>query len=226
MPSSTTPAASPRAAGPLAELRFLCRALRNPRYRRFALSSLISVTGTWMQVVAQNWLVFRISGSAAPVGVTIMLQSLPSVALGVWGGALADRFSKRTILLVTQPLLAALAMGLGLFSLSHALSIPVIYGFALALGLVNAVDSPAHGAFGAELVDESELGNAVALGSVFNSAGRIIGMALGGFIVAAFGAAPVFLLNGCSYFAVVVALASLRVDVGDRPDPGIPRDGG
>src|SRR3954471_12885968 len=142
MPSSTTPAASRRASTPLAEFRHLCRALRNPSYRRFALSSLISVTGTWMQVVAQNWLVFRISGSAAPVGVTIMLQSLPSVGLGVWGGALADRFSKRKILLVTQPLLAALALGLAALSLVGSVSIPTVYVFALALGLVSAADAP------------------------------------------------------------------------------------
>src|SRR3954465_6929782 len=117
MSPRTSVAASRRASPPLAEFRHLCRALRNPSYRRFALSSLISVTGTWMQVVAQNWLGFRISGSAAPVGGTIMLQSLPSGGLGVWGGALAARFSKRTILLVPQPLLAALALGLALFSL-------------------------------------------------------------------------------------------------------------
>src|SRR3954468_6191498 len=209
MHSSTTRTEPRRASGAVAEITFLCRALRSPTYRRFALSSLISVTGTWMQVVAQNWLVFRISGSAAPVGVTIMLQSLPSVGLGVWGGALADRFSKRTILLVTQPLLAALALGLALFSLAGTVSIPVVYAFALALGLVNAADAPAHGAFGAELVDEEALGNAVALGSIFNSAGRIIGMALGGFIVAAFGAGPAFLLNGVSYFAVVAALLTM-----------------
>src|SRR3954451_7137130 len=226
MHSSTTRTEPRRASGPVAEIKFLCRALRSPTYRRFALSSLISVTGTWMQVVAQNWLVFHLAGSAAPVGVTIMLQSLPSVGLGVWGGALADRFSKRTILLVTQPLLAALALGLGLLSLAGAVSIPIVYAFALALGLVNAADTPAHGAFGAELVGEAELGNAVALGSVFNSAGRIIGMAIGGLVVAAFGAAPVFLLNGCSYFAVVGALATLRADAAALPRIAPAREGG
>src|SRR4051812_41935208 len=221
----SSPASGTRPSGVLAEIQFVCRSLRNPLYRRFALSSLVSVIGTWMQVVAQNWLVFHLAGNAAPVGITIMLQSLPSVAFGVWGGALADRVSKRTILLVTQPLLAALAVGLGVLSLFGAASIPVVYVFALALGFVSAADSPAHGALGAELVDGSELGNAVALGSVFNSTGRIIGMALGGFIVAAFGVAPVFLLNGCSYFAVVAALATMRVDAPVRTDVEN-RDGG
>src|SRR4051812_12557363 len=222
----SSPASGTRPSGVLAEIQFVCRSLRNPLYRRFALSSLVSVIGTWMQVVAQNWLVFHLAGNAAPVGITIMLQSLPSVAFGVWGGALADRVSKRTILLVTQPLLAALAVGLGVLSLFGAASIPVVYVFALALGFVSAADSPAHGALGAELVDGSELGNAVALGSVFNSTGRIIGMALGGFIVAAFGVAPVFLLNGCSYFAVVAALATLRLDAPATVESESRDDGG
>jgi MFS family permease len=192
-----------------AELRIVGRALGNPAYRRFTLSNLVSVTGTWMQVVAQNWLVFHLTGSAAPVGVTVMLQSIPSVVLGVWGGALADRVSKRTILLVTQPLLGLLAIGLGVMSAVGVVTVPVLYAFALLLGVVTAVDGPAHGAFGAELVDECELGNAVALGSVCNSTGRIVGMALGGLLVATMGAASVFLLNGISYFAVVGALATL-----------------
>src|SRR4051812_44844000 len=223
--ASSSPAV-PRPSGVLAEIRFVCRSLRNPHYRRFSLSSLVSVIGTWMQVVAQNWLVFHLAGNAAPVGITIMLQSMPSVAFGVWGGALADRFSKRTILLVTQPLLAALAVLLGLLSLAGAATIPMVYVFALALGFVSAADGPAHGALGAELVEDTDLGNAVALGSVFNSTGRIIGMALGGFIVAAFGVAPVFLLNGFSYLAVVAALWTMRLEPPVPFEADAPADGG
>jgi MFS family permease len=172
---------------------------------------MVSVTGTWMQVVAQNWLVFRLTGEAAAVGITVALQALPSVLFGILGGIVADRVSKRRVVVVTELMLATLAVGLGIITIAGVATIGTVYCFALLLGLVMAVDGPSTGALGAELVPEADLGNAIALGSVVNGLGRILGMSIAGVLVATAGAGPIFLLNGVSYLAVVFVVARLPV---------------
>lgn len=193
-------------------------ALRHPAYRRFTAAGLVSVTGTWMQVIAQNWLVLRLTGEAAAVGITVALQALPSVLFGLLGGLVADRASKRRIVVVTELLLATLAIGLGLLTVSGVVTIGIVYCFALALGVVMAVDGPSTGALGAELVPDADLGNAIALGSVSNGLGRILGMSIAGVLVATAGPGLIFLLNGVSYLAVVFVVASLP-----EPSPKPPR---
>lgn len=181
-------------------------------YRLYALGNLVSVTGTWMQLVAQNWLVLRMTDSASSLGVTVALQSAPALLLGMHGGALADRLPKRALHAATQVVLTVLAALLALLAALHALQFWTIELFAVAVGAVSAVDGPVSGALGVELVSPEDLPNAAALGSAANSAGRILGMSLAGVLVATTGTATVFLLNALSYVAVLVALARIRAD--------------
>lgn len=197
----------------------MLRALRHRGYRLFVGAGLVSVTGTWMQVVAQNWLVLRLSGRVTAVGAVVALQALPSVALSLLGGSIADRLPKRSLLVATQVALAALAFALGIATVTGVVTLPMVYGLALALGLVLAVDGPANAAFGAELVHRDDVPNAVALGSVANSLGRIAGMGLAGVLVGSLGEGAIFVINGVSYLAVVAALC--RIDVA-RHEPAEP----
>ena len=169
----------------------------------------MSITGTWMQVVAQNWLVLRLTGAATAVGVTVALQALPSVAFGLWGGVLADRLPKRTVCITTQLALAFLAAVLGIATLTSGVTIAFVYCLALALGLVMAMDAPSYAALGAELVPREILPNAIALGSIVNGLGRIIGMSLAGVLIAAIGPGMIFMLNAVSYLVVVAVLCTL-----------------
>lgn len=187
-------------------------------------AGLVSVTGTWMQVVAQNWLVLRLTGEARAVGVTVALQALPSVLLSILGGVVADRFSKRRIVLATELLLAALALGLGLATVSGVVTIGTVYCFALLLGVVMAVDGPSNGALGAELVPEDDLGNAIALGSVSNGLGRIVGMSLAGVLVATVGPGPIFLVNAMSFIPVALVVARLPRRAVRSASTGSPRE--
>jgi MFS family permease len=139
------------------------------------------------------------------MGAVVMLQSLPVLLLGSWGGALADRLPARPALIVCQALRAALA-----FALLTGVSHPLIAGVALASGVISAFEGPMLGRFGSALVPRSALGSALALGSVLSSAGRIGGMALGGVLVGVTGPAVLFLINGLSYLGVIAALLAMR----------------
>ncbi len=204
------PAPSSRAGAQRTGWRVAVRALRVHNYRLYAIGNLVSTTGTWMQMVAQNWLVLRLTGSVSAVGVTVALQALPSVAFGLHGGGLADRFSKRRILLATQTTLALFAASLGLLVATGAVTVWMVYALAVAVGCVTAVDGPTAGAFGPELVGPEDLSNAAALGSAANSAGRVLGMAAAGIAISIVGMAPIFFANALSYLAVVGALGCMR----------------
>jgi MFS family permease len=186
------------------------RALRVRNYRLYALGNLVSITGTWMQLVAQNWLVLRLTGSGTALGVTIALQAIPGVLFSLHGGAIADRFPKRRVLVATQAMLALLAAALATLVATGAVELWMVYALAVAVGCVCAVDLPTGAAFGTELVAPEDLPNAAALGAAANSMGRIVGMALAGIAVATVGVAPVFLANAVSYLAVVAALLAVR----------------
>jgi MFS family permease len=186
------------------------RALQVRNYRLYALGNLVSITGTWMQLVAQNWLVLRLTGSGTALGVTIALQAIPGVLFSLHGGAIADRFPKRRVLVATQAMLALLAAALATLVATGAVELWMVYALAVAVGCVCAVDLPTAAAFGTELVAPEDLPNAAALGAAANSMGRIVGMALAGIAVATVGVAPVFLANAVSYLAVVAALLAVR----------------
>ncbi|MFG1942709.1 MFS transporter [Nonomuraea sp. NPDC048826] len=186
------------------------RALRHHNYRLWAAADLVSVTGTWMQVLGVNWLILTLTGSATSVGLSLVMQALPTLLLGMWGGALADRLPTRPVVVAAQIAQAALALVLAAIALSGTQPPLPIYAVALAGGVVSALGGPALGRFGAEVVPPADLPNAMALGSIVNSAGRILGMSLAGMMLPLTGNTGLFLANALTFAAVIAAVACMR----------------
>jgi MFS family permease len=186
------------------------QALRHPNYRTYWFGMIVSLIGTWMQSVSQPWLVLLLGGSPLQVGAVIALQLAPSMVLAPLGGVLADRLDKRRTLMATQ----ALAMGEAtiLFALTFSGVVEIWHIFVLAgvLGLVNAVDLPVRQSFAAELVPRPDLMNAIALNSASFNLARVLGPAVAGLTLAAFGPAFNFGINALSYLAVLAALWRLN----------------
>ncbi len=186
------------------------RALRHHNYRLWAGADLVSITGTWMQVLGVNWLVLTLTGSATSVGLSLVMQALPTLVLGMWGGALADRLPSRPVVVVSQLAHAALAAALAAIAFAGTESVLPIYAVALAGGVVSALGGPALGRFGAEVVPPADLPNAMALGSIINSGGRILGMSLAGILLPFTGQGGLFLVNALTFFAVIAGIALMR----------------
>jgi len=187
------------------------RSLRNRNYRLFAGGQVISLSGTWGQRVAQDWLVLDLSGSSGvALGITTGLQFLPVLLFGLYGGVLADRYDKRRLLLGAQAAMAVLALVLAVLDLTGSVQLWHVYALAFGLGLASAVDTPARQAFVSEMVGPEDLPNAVSLNSAtFNSA-RIVGPAAAGLAIAAVGTGWVFAANALSYVAVLAGLHAMR----------------
>lgn len=193
------------------------RALRHRNYRLFFFGQLVSLVGTWMQAVAQSWLAYRLTGSAALLGVVAFAGQFPALLCASWGGVVADRFPRRAILLATQVASMALALTLAGLTLSGRIEVAHILVLAALLGAVNAFDIPARQAFVVEMVGRDELINAIALNSsIFNGA-RIVGPAIAGVLVARLGEGWCFLLNGVSYLAVLAGLLAVDLPAAARP---------
>lgn len=230
----TTPRADlrdrPRAAvGAATRRTFRSLAVRN--YRLFFAGQLVSVSGTWMQQVAQSWLVLTLTGSGIDLGVTVALQFLPMLLFGMWGGVVADRFDKRRILLVTQGSAAVLALTLWALAGTGAVELWMVYVLAFLLGMVQMVDMPTRQAFVIEMVGPDEVPNAVGLNSAMFNAGRLLGPAAAGAVISTAGVATAFLVNAASYLAVMAALRAMRPEELHRQvvptgrSPGQIRDG-
>jgi MFS family permease len=191
--------------------RALFRSLRVRNYRLFAGGQVISLIGTWMQRLAQDWLVLRLShGSGTAVGITTGLQFLPTLLFGLYGGVLADRYPKRALLLIAQTGMGMSALVLGLLDVTGVVRLWQVFALAFALGLASVLDAPVRQAFVAELVGADLVGNAVSLNSAtFNSA-RIVGPTIAGVMINAWGTGLVFLTNAASYLAVISGLLLLR----------------
>ncbi len=188
---------------------FRSLAVRN--YRLFFTGQLISNTGTWMQRIAQDWLVLQLSGgSGIAIGLTTGLQFLPMLLFGLLGGALVDRLNKHRLLIASQAAMGVLALGLGVLTTSGAAEVWHVYLFAFALGLVTVVDNPARQTFAVELVGRRELPNAIALNSASFQLGRVTGPAVAGLLIAAIGSGPVFLINAVSFIPVLFGLWLMR----------------
>ncbi len=185
-----------------------------PNYRRYASGMFISNTGTWMQRVAQDWLVLQLSGgSALAVGITTGLQFLPLLLFGLIGGAIADRYDKRRILMLTNAFLGLVALTLSVLVLGGVADVWHVYALAFALGIGTAMDNPARQSFVVEMVDRDKLGNAVALNSASFHGARLIGPGVAGLLIEVFdGTGWVFALNALTYFAPLIALRSMRVE--------------
>jgi MFS family permease len=204
--------------------------LSGRNYRLWFGGQLVSLSGTWMQQVAQDWLVLQLTGRALPVGITTALQFAPVALFGIWGGLVADRLDKRRLLIVTQAAAALLALTLGLLTATGVVQLWMVYLLAFALGTVTAFDLPARQAFVTEMVGPGLLANAVALNSALFNSARVIGPALAGAAILAFGLAPAFLVNAASYLATMSALVAmdperLHRQAPARRAPGQVRDG-
>jgi MFS family permease len=184
--------------------------LRTRNYRLFFFGQLISFVGEWMQIMAEAWLLLTLTGNGAAVGGAFAFRFAPVLLFGVWGGVIADRFDRRSILLITQSLAGVLALGLWLLVLTDAAQVWSVYAIAFGLGLVTVVDHPAHNAFVEEMVGRDQMANAVALNSAVMNSARITGPAIAALVIAQAGVAWVFFVNAVSFIAVVASLVAMR----------------
>ncbi len=200
-----------RGAGRLATLRHeTFSALSIPNFRLYFAGQAISLTGTWMQMVAQAWLVLELTGSATWVGLTFAAQTLPILLVGPYGGLVADRADKRRLLVVLQVVMGALALGLAFLTLTDTVQLWHVLVLAALLGLVDAFEKPTRQAFLVEIVGPESVRNAVSLNSVMVNAARVLGPAVAGLVIAAGGLGVCFALNAASF--VPVALMLLAMD--------------
>jgi MFS family permease len=195
-------------------VKVIFRSLKGFNYRLWAAGALVSNIGTWMQRIAQGWLVLTqlTHNNATAMGVVLALQSGPHLLLLPLTGFAADHLDRRKLLLATQAAMGALALGLGILTITGLVQLWQVYVFAFLLGCVTAFDSPARHTFVAELVGEADLSNAVALNSSSFNAARMIGPAVAGTLIAAVGSGWVFLINAASFVAVLGSLALLRLN--------------
>ena len=186
------------------------RSLRVRNYRLYFAGQVVSMTGTWMQWVAQGWLVLRLTGSGLMVGLVTALQFLPMLLGGAYGGVVADRVDKRKLLIGTQSTAGVLALILGLLVVTNTVQLWMVFALAFTLGLVNAIDNPTRQSFVSQMVGRDEVTNAVSLNSVLANGTRVVGPAVAGFLIAGVGIGLCFLINAASYVAVVIGLFMMR----------------
>jgi MFS family permease len=184
--------------------------LRTRNYRLFFFGQLVSFVGEWMQIMAEAWLLLTLTGNGAAVGGAFAFRFAPVLLFGLWGGVIADRFDRRSILLITQSLAGVLAIALWLLVLTDAAQVWSVYAIAFGLGLVTVVDHPAHNAFVEEMVGREQMPNAVALNSAVMNSARITGPAIAAVVIAQAGVAWVFFVNAVSFIAVVASLLAMR----------------
>jgi MFS family permease len=200
-------------------------ALSNLNFRRFFYGQAVSMIGTWMQSVAQSWLVLELTGSGTALGLVIALQTIPVLLGAPYAGLIADRVDKRRLLVGTQTTMGILALVLGVLTVTGSVKLWMVYVLAVALGAANAVDNPTRQAFVLEMVGPTHLRNAVTLNSVLVNAARAIGPAVAGILIATIGVGICFLVNAGTFVAVIVALATLNRSA-LRPSPPAPRERG
>jgi MFS family permease len=187
-------------------LKSSLRALRYRNYRLFFAGQLTSLVGTWMQTVAQSWLVYRLTGSATLLGVVGFASQFPCLILAPIGGAVADTYPRRRLMLAIQTSMMLLAFPLAALTLLNRIQVWHIVVLALLLGVVNAFDIPVRQSFIAEMVDREDLINAIALNSSMVNGARVMGPAIAGILVSVVGEGWCFLINGLSYLAVIIGL--------------------
>ncbi|WP_107469512.1 MFS transporter [Streptomyces mangrovisoli] len=199
--SPTTPSARPSS---------MFSSLRIRNYRLFFIGQVVSNTGTWMQRIAQDWLVLSLTGSSAAVGITTALQFLPMLLFGLYGGVLVDRLPKRPTLLVTQSAMALAGLALAALTLTGHVQVWHVYLAAFFVGLATVVDNPARQSFVSEMVGPGQLQNAVSLNSANFQSARLVGPAVAGLLITGVGTGWAFLLNGLSFVAPLASLLLMR----------------
>ena len=202
------------------------RSLTNFNARLYFSGLLLSTIGSWLQLTATSYLVYRLTGKASDLGYNVAFQFLPMLLLGTWAGAFADRFDRRTIMLCTQVLLALQALALGVLDLTGNISLPVVWGLSLFLGIVGAMDNPARRGLITELVPQSQLSNAMSMNTTVMTGSRVFGAALAAVLVGPLGTGWLFIANGVSYAAMIYGIVGLRkaemVPAVKRPAGGSP----
>ena len=197
-------------------------ALAIPNFRLFFFGQSTSLVGTWMQSVAQSWLVFTVTHSATAIGFVLALQMLPVLLLAPYGGVIADRVNKRRLLIVLQSLMGVQALVLGVLAMTHVVVFWEICVLAVILGLNNCFEIPARQAFMLEMVGPEHVRNAVSLNSTMVNAARAVGPAVAGVLIATVGVGVCFLVNAASFIAVVTSLTSMDPKA-LKPSPPAPR---
>ena len=187
------------------------RALSVRNYRLYASGQLISNTGTWMGRVTQDWLVYHIltHDSSLALGVVTALQFMPALAFSMYGGILGDRYPKRVVLCITQSVLGVVSLLTGILIAMHAIELWSICVIAFVFGVASAIDMPVRQAFVIEMVGRETLQNAVSLNSAAFNLSRMLGPAIAGLLIVAFGTAPAFFINAVSYLAVIASMLAM-----------------
>jgi MFS family permease len=206
------------------------RAFKVRNFRLYASGAIISNVGTWMQRVAQDWLVLELTHSGTALGIVTGLQFLPALLISPYAGLIADRFAKRRVLTMTQLAMGTVALVLGTLTVTGVVETWQVYVLAFVFGLGTAFDAPTRQSFVVEMVGKDELSNAVGLNSASFNAARLIGPGLAGLLINWIGTGPVIILNGISYAAVILSLYLMRPDELHSPklagrEKGMIRDG-
>lgn len=184
--------------------------LRVHNFRIFTFSNIIAMSGTWMQRIAQDWLVLTLSHSVAAVGITVAMQFTPMLLFGLYGGLIVDRYSKRMLLMITQSVIGGLAALLAILALTHIVQVWHIWAIAFGVGLVVVIDNPTRQVFASELVGPRNLRNAISINSSVFQLGGLIGPAAAGYLLDAVGAGWAFAINAATCVITVLTLAALR----------------
>ncbi len=220
--TATAAETTPAAAAPAPADRGPFRSLRVHNFRLYASANLVSLTGTWMQRIGQDWLVLQLSGdSGVALGLTTALQFGPTLLLGMYGGVLADRYDKRRLLVATQVLMGLLAVVLGVLVATGGVALWHVFVLAAGLGSVSAIDAPVRQVFVSEMVGGDLLPNAVGLNSTIFNGARLVGPSLAGLLIGASGGdtAPAFFVNAASFAFTIGALLLMRPGELDRSTP-------
>ena len=199
------------------------RAFQHRNYRILFPASVLSNIGTWAQRIAQDWLVLELTNSAQLLGIITALQFLPSLLLSLYGGVLADRFDKRTLLIITNIGAGLGSLTLGLLVVTGVVEVWHVAVLAFVVGVFGALDAPVRTSFNSELVGQKDIPSAISLNSANFNAGRLIGPAASGFLIVLFGTGLSFIINSFTYVVVVVALALMRKEdlfISVKPDSG------
>ncbi|WP_237547075.1 MFS transporter [Streptomyces sp. SID161] len=203
-------APAPTTTTPVSRKSSMFSSLKIRNYRLFFIGQVVSNTGTWMQRIAQDWLVLSLTGSSAAVGITTALQFLPMLLFGLYGGVLVDRLPKRPALLVTQASMAVAGLALAALTLTGHVQVWHVYVAAFAVGLATVVDNPARQSFVSEMVGPDQLQNAVSLNSANFQSARLVGPAVAGLMITGVGTGWAFLANGLSFAAPITGLLLMR----------------
>ncbi|MFL5402060.1 MAG: MFS transporter [Gemmatimonadales bacterium] len=198
-------------------LRTIFAALKHRNFRLFIIGQFVSLCGTWMQIIAQGWLVLQLTDSPFAVGLVTALGSLPILLFTLYGGVIADRVNKRKFILVLQSLMLAEALTLAVLTATHLVTVHWVMALAVFSGLLSAFEVPTRQSFLAEIVERQDLMNAIALNSSAFNLARVVGPAIAAALIATVGLAACFFANAASYLAVIISLA--RMDPGWAPKP-------